>query len=76
MSDQETLPAGDYNIAREIEGVKEVIKSGDTSSLTMLRLAVLVENLLDRVGRIEQQLHTAFTDPAQPVPGEPTTVRS
>ena len=64
MSDQSALPAGDYNIAKEIEGVKEVIKSGDTSSLTLLRLAVLIENLLDRVGRLEQQQHTAVTDPA------------
>jgi hypothetical protein len=65
MSEQETLPAGDYNVAREIEGLKELIKSGDTSSLTILRLAVLIEGLVDRVGRIEQQLHTLFTDPAE-----------
>jgi hypothetical protein len=42
----------------EIEGLKTLIKSGDTSSSTLLRLAVLVENLLDRVGRLEAQRNT------------------
>lgn len=70
MSEQETLPAGDYNVAREIEGLKELIKSGDTSSLTLLRLAVLIEGLVDRVGRIEQQIHTRFTDPAEAAHGD------
>ena len=58
MTGQDQLPAGDHNIGMEIEGLKTLIKSGDTSSSTLLRLAVLVENLLDRVGRLEAQRNT------------------
>lgn len=47
---------GDINVAREIEGLKELINGGDTSPTTLMRLLVLVEQALDRVWQVEQRL--------------------
>ena len=59
MSDVSGSGGGDINVAQEIAGLKQLIESGDTSQLTIMRILVLVEQALDRVWQVEQQLTAA-----------------
>jgi hypothetical protein len=63
MSEIDGTGGGDIHISQEIAGLKELVNAGDVSSLTLLRMIVLVENALDRIWQLEQQQLAAAHTP-------------
>lgn len=55
MSEIDGTGGGDIHTAQEIAGLKQLIETGDSSSLTLLRIVSLLETALDRIWELEQQ---------------------
>ena len=55
MSEVSGVNVGDINLAREIEGLRQLIDKGDSSALTLKRMLGLVETCLEGVARLEQR---------------------